>query len=109
MGVGTKLFSAPSIASFSITSNPSQKRFVGGVFSLGVGLFFFFVDVVLLPPLLFSPCGGEFASITTKFGLAVRSLATPLFPSCLVILSLQVLPHIEVILLCLVSLSRWFE
>ena len=43
MGVGMKLFGAPSsIASFSIISNPSQKRRVGRDFSLSVDLFIFF-------------------------------------------------------------------
>ena len=54
MGVGVKLSGVPSsIANFSIISNPSQNFRIDGDNLLGIGLFFFCADVVLLPPLLF--------------------------------------------------------
>lgn len=87
MGVGTKLTGAPSsIATFSITSNPYQKCCVGVGLSLGVALFFFSADADMLPPLLFTPCGGEFSSLITKSGSAVRFFAAFLIPPCPVIL-----------------------
>lgn len=86
--VGSRLCGVPSsMASFSIASNPSQKCGVGEGFSLDADLFLFSDDVALLlfsseealePPFLFCPWGGEFASIITKSGSSVRSLAAPL-------------------------------
>ena len=67
----------------------------------------FFVDVVLLPPILFNSHGGEFDSIITKSRSAVMSLVAPWFPFCLVILFLQGLTIIGVTVY-LVSLEGGF-
>ena len=73
MEVGTKLFGAPSsIASFSITSNPSQNVELVGIYLLDADLFIFFTNDVMLPPLLFVPYDGEFDSLNTKFELVVK-------------------------------------
>ena len=84
-----------SIASFSMASNPSQNCGVGWFFSLGmdlprfsnVALVLFSSEDVLVPPVLFCPCGGELVSNITKSGSSVRILAAPL--PCPVILVLQ--------------------
>ena len=89
MGVGVKLSGAPSsTASFSIISKSNQNCRVDEVDSLGASLFFLFVDVVMFPLLIFVPCRGEFVSLIMKFGSAVRSLAAPRLPPCLVILNM---------------------
>lgn len=85
-----------SIASFSIISNPNQNWIGGGGAPLCAALFFFSADVDLLRPLLFVPCGGEFASVIMKSGSIVKSFAAPLLPPCHVIWNLWIFPKVGV-------------
>ena len=52
---------------------------------MGAGLVFFSADVVLLPPLLLVPWGGEFASLMVKSGSDAKFFAAPRLPPCPVI------------------------
>ena len=94
--VGVVCIGVPSsIASFSIISNPSHNCFDVGP-SLDADLFFFSADVVLLPPLLLTPCGGESVCLIIKFGSAVKFLVAPQLPPWPFIMNLLLMPKVGV-------------
>ena len=98
--VGVVCIGVPSIiASFSIISKPSQNCF-GVSPSFDADLFFFSTEVVLLLPLLLTPCGGESTSRIIKSRSAVKSLVTPRPPPWPFIVNLLPMPKVGVNVLC---------